>query len=180
MEHIIPITNGQGSINLVDATYAVTSNSLGYNNTSILPAEQEVTEGVTDYAFTIAATGNLTIHTSDDGTDAGVPIVGATFIRCDAEGNTYGNPITSDDDGVAIFSAVPFSEEENGPIVYYKQTGSDGVHVFDPELKNVKLSEEEVTVEIENAEATLRNITLTDANYTNLPLADGNVIFTSN
>ena len=42
---------------------------------------KKVTEGVTDYAFTIATTGNLTIHTSDDGTDAGVPIVGATFIR---------------------------------------------------------------------------------------------------
>lgn len=178
VEHIVPITNGKGSMEIVDATYTVTSTTVGYTDGSILPASQAVTAGVNDYAFTIAAAGTLTLHVSDDGTDAGVPIVGATFARCDAEGNTYGDAVTSDASGNAVLANVPFAAE-NAPAVYYKQTASDGQHEFDAELKNTTLTAETATVELANAAAASRNFTLTDANYANLPLADGNVILTA-
>src|SRR5574344_33978 len=126
-EHLVPITNGKGSIEIVDANYNISSTTVGYDDTTILPATQEVTAGVNEYAFTIAATGTLTIHVSDDGTDAGLPIVGASFIRCDADGNTYGDPIVSDDSGNVVFNHVPHAAE-GAPAIYYKQTASDGKH----------------------------------------------------
>lgn len=171
----VEITNGIGSLALVNGTYAVTSSTVGYDNATILPAEQEITEGVNDYSFTIAATGSLTLHVSDDGTDIGIPIVGAKFARCDAEGTTYGDEITSDDDGNAVFNAVPFAEE-GAPVVYYKQTGSDGSHDFDNTLQNTTLTAETTTVEVMNAEAATRNFNFTDATYSGLPIADGQII----
>lgn len=85
MQHIVPITNGKGSKELVDGIYTVTSSITGYNNSTITPSEQTITEGVSEYNFTISAIGTLTLHVSDDGTELEVPIVGATFIRCDSE-----------------------------------------------------------------------------------------------
>lgn len=150
--------------------------TLGYDNTSITPTEVEVVEGTDEYTFTIGATGTLTLHVSDDGTDIGVPVVGATFARCDAEGTVYGNPITTDADGNAVFNNVPFSAEENAPLIYYKQTASDGAHTFDNTLQNTTLAEETLTVEVTNAPATVRNFNLTDTNYSGLPIADGQII----
>jgi hypothetical protein len=178
MEHIVPITNGQGSLALVNGNYTITSTTGGYDDTTITPATQEITTDVNSYAFTIGATGTLTLHASDDGTEAGVPIVGATFVRCDASGNTHGDAITSDASGNAVFNHVPYAAE-NAPVVYYKQTASDGQHNYDAELLNTTLTAETVTVEITNAEATSRAFTLTDANYSGLPLADGNVVLTT-
>lgn len=174
-QQIIHITNGKGSKELSNGTYAVTSSTLGYDNTSITPTEQEVSDGVNEYNFTIAATGTLTIHVSDDGTDAGIPIVGAKFSRCDADGKVYGNEIVSNEEGNAIFSFVPFAEE-NAPAVYYKQTASDGNHNFDVELKNIVLTTETHTIEVSNVPATERSFNFTDINYENLPIADGQVI----
>lgn len=172
-EHNIPITNGKGSKELDNGTYTVVANVIGYNNDSIDPASQEITEGVNEYAFTIAATGTLTLHVSDDGSEIGIPIVGAEFYRCDSEGTTYGDPITSDDEGNAVFNFVPYSADGDAPVIYYKQTASDGEHTFNSDVQNTTLSEETATVEIANAEAATRDFTLTDANYSGLPIADG-------
>lgn len=177
-EHVVSITNGIGSKELDNGNYTVTASIVGYDNASIDPASQEVTEGVDDYSFTIAATGTLTLHVSDDGTDIGVPIIGATFYRCDSEGNTYGGPIESNEDGNAIFNNVPFAESD-APVIYYKQTLSDGEHTFDDTLQNITLTEETMTVEITNPEAAVRNFKLTDANYTDLPIADGTITLSS-
>lgn len=173
-QHVIPITNGKGTKEITNGTYDVTGEFTGYDNSSILPATQEISEGVNEYSFTIADTGKLTLHVTDDGTDVGVPIEGATFIRCDAEGNTYGNPVTSDVDGNAVFQHVPFAAD-SAPAVYYKQTASDGEHEFSDELRNTTLTEENVTVEIQNTDSTERTFTIIDANYENLPIADGNI-----
>lgn len=173
-QHVIPITNGKGTKELTNGTYNVIGEFTGYDNSSILPTTQEISEGVNAYSFTIAATGKLTLHITDDGTNVGVPVEGAIFIRCDAAGNTYGNPVTSDIDGNAVFEHVPFAAD-SAPAVYYKQTASDGEHEFSDELRNTTLTEETVTVEIQNADSTERTFTITDANYENLPIADGNI-----
>lgn len=175
-EKVIPITNGVGSVELVNGTYTVSSLTTGYDNTSILPAEVEVVEGTDTYSFTIAATGTLTLHVSDDGTDVGIPVVGAKFKRCDAEGTEYGDEITSDSDGNAVFNNVPYSEGETVPVVYYKQTASDLSHDFDSSLKDTTLTAETATIEVENTPATERNFNFTDANYSGLPIADGQII----
>lgn len=175
-QHTIPITNGVGSIELVNGSYTVASSTLGYDNTSIDPTTLEITENVNEYNFTIAATGTLTLHVSDDGTDIGIAVVGAKFARCDAEGNTYGEEITSDINGNAVFNYVPFSETEEAPTIYYKQTLSDGQHDFDTQLKNVALTTQTHIVEVANPDAATRNFNFTDANYSGLPIADGEII----
>ena len=174
-QHIIPITNGNGSKELVNGNYNVVANVSGYDNSTILPETQEITEGIDSYSFTIAATGTLTLHVSDDGTDIGVPIQGATFYRCDAEGNTYGNLIESDVDGNAVFENVPYLDGEEGPTIYFKQVSSDGEHEFNQDLQNTTLAQETKTVEISNPEAVARTFTLTDVNYANLPIENGEI-----
>lgn len=174
-QHVISITNGIGSKEIDNGTYTVVSNIAGYDNATIDPASQEITEGVDNYSFTIGASGTLTLHVSDDGTDIGIPIVGATFYRCDAEGNQYGDPIVSDDSGNAVFNNVPYSGEGNAPKIYFKQTESDGEHTFNSELQNTTLEEETKIVEIMNAVAAERTFNITDANYANLPISDGEI-----
>ena len=174
MGHLIPITNGKGSKELTSGTYNVVAEITGYNNDSIDPNTLDIEEGTNDYNLTIAASGTLTLHVSDDGTDIGVPIIGATFYRCDSEGNTYGEIITSNDEGNAIFNYVPYAEND-APTIYYKQITSDGEHNFDDTLQNTTMTTDTLTIEIENSPATERNFTVTDANYENLPITDGKI-----
>ncbi|MBP3635892.1 MAG: hypothetical protein J6J17_05545 [Bacilli bacterium] len=177
-EHLIPITNGKGSKELSNGNYTVSANVNGYDNSTILPLEQEITQDINEYSFTISAAGTLTLHVSDDGTDVGVPIEGAVFYRCDSSGATYGDPITTDVDGNAIFNFVPYSDT-NAPIIYFKQIQSDGEHDFNAELQNTTLDTETKTLEIMNQTAAERQINLTDANYSGLPIEEGNITLTA-
>lgn len=176
-EHIIPITNGKGSKEIIDGTYDVTADVDGYDNSTINPSNQIISNGIDTYNFTIAATGTLTLHVSDDGTTIGIPIIGAKFVRCDNVGNQYGTEIITDDQGNAVFNNVPYSAT-NTPVIYFKQLESDGEHTFDDALQSTELETTTKTVEIENPDANTRNFNLTDANYSGLPISDGNIILT--
>ena len=178
MAKTINITNGTGTGNLINGTYTVTSEVTGYNNTSILPTSLDVVAGTNSYAFTISATGTLTLHVTEDGTSTGTPIVGATFIRTDSAGNEYGNLITTDTNGDAVFNNVPFATT-GAPTIYYKQTASDGNHEFDSNVANITMTTDTQTIEIANPLGALRTITLMDANYANLPIGTGTIILTN-
>ena len=177
MEKSITITHGSGTSNLINDTYTVTSNVTGYDNTTIQPTSVDIVEGTDTYAFTIAADGTLTLHVTEDGTSAGTPIVGATFIRTDATGNEYGSVITTDTNGDAIFANVPF-DTKNAPTIYFKQTASDGDHEFSDAIQTTTMTTQTSTLEITNTQGATRTITLTDANYTNLPI-DGTLTLTN-
>ena len=172
MAKIINITDGQGSGSLINGSYTVTATAAGYEDSTINPSSVNVVEGTNTYQFTIAATGTLTLHVTEDGTTTGTPIVGATFVRTDSTGTEYGSSITTDTNGDAIFNNVPF-DATNAPIVYYKQTSSDGDHEFVSTVQQATLTESTSTIEIQNAPGATRTITLTDANYTNLPIELG-------
>ena len=172
--YVISIVSGTGSSDIATDEYTVTAVAAGYDTSSISPSTITITDEA-DYAFTIAATGTLTLHVSDDGTEAGTPIVGATFVRCDADGTPYGDPIPSDDSGNAVFNYVPYSDGGDAPIIYYKQTASDGEHDFATTLYNVTLSSEAGTEEIFNPPPSLKNINLTDAHYEGLPIAEAEI-----
>lgn len=172
MSKVININNGTGTGELINGTYTVTSTVTGYDNTSINPSSVTVEAGTNTYAFTISATGTLTLHVTEDGTTTGTPIVGATFIRTDSAGNEYGTAITSDTNGDAVFNNVPF-DATNAPLVYYKQTASDGDHEFDQTVQSTTLTTQTSTVEITNQPGATRTINLTDSNYTNLPIESG-------
>ena len=172
------INNGTGSANLINDTYSVTSDVNGYDNTSILPSSVSIVEGTNSYAFTISATGSLTLHVTEDGTTSGTPIVGATFVRTDASGNEYGSVITTDTNGNAVFNNVPFAET-GAPTIYYKQTASDGNHEFDNTVASTTMTTSTDTIEIQNVPGALRTITLTDVNYDNLPIDSGSLTLTN-
>lgn len=177
MAKVVSITNGTGTAELINDTYTVTADVTGYDNTSIDPSTLNVVEGTNTYAFTISATGTLTLHVTEDGTTTGTPIVGATFVRTDSTGTEYGTPITTDASGNAVFNNVPFAAT-GAPTIYYKQTASDGDHEFDSTVQNTTMTESTSTIEIINPVGATRTINLTDANYTNLPL-DGSMTLTN-
>jgi len=174
MAKIINITNGTGSSDILNGTYTVTSDVNGYDNLSINPSDVTIESGVNSYSFTISATGTLTLHVTEDGTSSGTPIVGATFYRTDSAGTEYGNVITTDSNGDAIFNNVPFSES-NAPTIYYKQTASDGNHEFIDTVQSTTLTTSTSTIQMQNALGELRTITLTDANYNDLPIESGTI-----
>ena len=170
----VTITNGEGSVQLSDGDFAATAEVKGYDNNSLQPASIKVTAGVTVYNFTIASTGTLTLHVSEDGTTTGTPVPGAVFKRCDKDGNAFGTEVTTDSTGNATFSNVPWSAD--GDVnVYYKQTATAEGHVFDNTLKTIALTEQTKTVEIQNKPLVTREIKLTDANYEGLPIETGTI-----
>ena len=178
MAKIINITDGQGTGSLINGSYTVTATSTGYDNTTINPSSVNVVEGTNTYQFTIAATGTLTLHVTEDGTSTGTPIVGATFIRTDSTGNTYGSAITTDSNGDAVFNNVPY-DSTNAPTIYYKQTASDGDHEFSDLVQSTTLTTSTETIEIQNTPGATRTITLTDANYSNLPIGTATLTLTN-
>lgn len=178
MAKIVDITNGTGTVELINDTYTVTAEVTGYDNSTINPSSITVDASTNTYAFTISGTGTLTLHVTDTGTTAGTPIVGATFIRTDSAGTEYGSVITTDAQGNAVFNNVPFAET-GAPLVYYKQTASDGDHEFDQAVQSTSLTTQTSTVEIINAPGATRTINLTDANYDNLPIETASLTLTN-
>lgn len=167
----IPITNGKGSKELINGNYNVTAEINGYDNSSLDPTQITIDDATQEFKFTIAANGTLTLNVLDE-ESVGIPIENASFYRCDSSGNAYGDVITSDVDGNAVFNNVPFSADGN-IVVYYKQVDSDGSHTFDDTLKQIVLTEETTTVEVVNPEAELKTFIITDKNYADLPVSDG-------
>lgn len=172
------ITNGTGTAEIINDTYAVTAAVTGYDNTTINPNSITVDAATNNYAFTIAAAGTLTLHVSEDGTVSGTPIVGATFVRTDSTGTEYGTAITSDANGDAVFNNVPYADS-GAPMIYYKQTASDGNHEFDNTVQSTTMTVSTSTVEIQNTVGATRTINLTDTNYTNLPIDSATITFTN-
>lgn len=175
--YVINIVDGVGSQRILNGSYTVTSNTTGYDNASIDPGSQIISSGVDTYSFTVAATGTLTLHVTEEGNAGGTPVENATFVRCDSVGTAYGSPITSDSSGNAVFSFVPFAAS-NAPTIYYRQTASAGDHEFDASLQTLNMTSSTDTVEVANPLAAMRTINLSDANYIGLPIEAGELTFT--
>ena len=178
--HTIPITNGKGSIELVAGIYNATAIAGGYDASTLNPKSVTIIDGTDTYAFTISAKGILTLHVTDTGDpNTGVQIVGAKFIRTDSTGTIVGNEIITNDNGDAVFNNVPFAES-GSTAIYYKQISSDGGHTFDDTVKSIIMTEETETVQITNPPAPVRNFTLMDASFPNIPIIDGQILLQDN
>ena len=178
--HTIPITNGKGSIELVNGVYNATAVVGGYDSSTLDPKQITIIEGTNDYAFTISAKGVLTLHVTDSGDKVtGVQIIGAKFVRTDSTGTINGVEAVTDSDGNAIFRNVPFAPSGSTEI-YYKQITSDGGHTFDDTVKSIIMTTSTETVEIANPAAPVRNIMLTDASFPNISIKDGQIILADN
>ena len=178
--HTIPITNGKGSIELVAGIYNATAIAGGYDASTLNPKSVTIIDGTDTYAFTISAKGILTLHVTDTGDpNTGIQIVGAKFIRTDSTGTIVGNEIITNDDGDAVFNNVPFAET-GSTAIYYKQISSDGGHTFDDTVKSITMTEETETVQITNPPAPVRNFTLMDESFPNIPIIDGQILLQDN
>lgn len=173
----IEILNGKGEEAIENGSYTASLEATGYDTASLDPTAVTIVDGTNEYDFTVAAAGTLTLHVTETGTTEGTPIVGATFYRTDAEGNTYGSAITTNANGEAVFSNVPYAAT-GAPTVYYKQTASDGSHGFSEEVASATLTDATLTVEVMNPAN--RTINLTDANYTNLPVGSATITLAEN
>lgn len=173
--HTIPITNGKGSIELVNGNYKATVVANGYDASTLNPQEISIVEGTNNYTFTVSGNGTLTLHVTDTGEKvSGIQVVGAKFIITDETGTTQGKEAITNQDGNALFENVPYYETDS-PVIYYKQISSDGAHTFDDNVKSVIMNEQNITVEIENPTAPERNITLTDASYPSIVIKDAQI-----
>lgn len=170
----ISFTDGVGYEKVANGDYDVTAQVSGYDNSSITPPTISVKAGVLEYDFKIAASGNLTLHVTEEGTAAGTAVQGATFVRCDSTGTAYGSTITTDATGNAVMPYVPYGDELL--VVYYKQTGSATDHEYDPEVKQISLSTSAETVEIANPAQIERTFNVTDLHYEGLKIPSGNLI----
>lgn len=175
--YVINIIDGEGTGRILNGSYTVTSNTTGYDNASIDPASQVISAGNNNYSFTVAATGTLTLHVTQEGTAGGTPVENSTFVRCDSAGTAYGSPISSDSEGNAEFPFVPFAATD-APTIYYRQTASAVDHEFDGALKTINMTSSTATVEVENPLAAERTMTLLDAHYSGLPIELGELTFT--
>ena len=174
--HTIPITNGKGSIELVTGTYNAQAVAGGYDASTLNPKSVTVIDGTDTYAFTISAKGTLTLHVTDTGDpNTGIQIVGAKFIRTNSIGTIVGNEITTNENGDAVFNNVPFALT-GSTAIYYKQISGDGGHTFDDDVKSITMTEASETVQITNPPAPVRNFTLMDASFPNIPIIDGQII----
>lgn len=166
---IVNINNGYGTKEIPNGEYSVTAEATGYDNQTLTPSSVTITDETETYEFKLSATGNLIMHVTEEGTQDGTPVVGATFYRCDSTGTTYGEAITTDSQGIATLPNLPYAQT-NAPTVYYKQTTTDDSHNFDETLKSITLTEITTTIQIQNAKAITKTILLSDTNYDGLKI----------
>lgn len=168
-QYPVTITNGTGSGNLPAGQYTVTSNVTGYSNISLDPNTFTATTSTGSRAFTIAATGTLTLNVNETGASGGTPITGGTFIRCNQAGTVnYGTAKTVSALGVCTFDYVPYGDGTTPYAVYVKQLTSDSTHSIFSGVITANMSAQTQSQYVQNTPAAEQSFTFTDANYSGL------------
>lgn len=169
-QYVVTITNGQGLQNLPIGEYNVTADIFGYSG--VLDPSTFTATGVEgSEAFTLAATGTLTLNVNDTGAEGGTPITAGSFIRCNVDGSTsYGTAKTVSAQGVCEFPFVPFGTSGSPATFYIKQLTSDAEHNIDPNVITVAMEAETQSLYVANPEIAEQTFTLEDANYAGLVL----------
>ncbi|MBO4823460.1 MAG: hypothetical protein J5580_02735 [Clostridia bacterium] len=177
------ITNGVGSESMEPGTYTVTATyAPGYDLTTLAPTSYTVTSDSQTGAFTLSANGTLTITFNETGATGGTPITAGTVVMTDATGETqYGPVVNIDANGVAIFDNVPYGSTQSAYTLYFKQLTSDASHNVYPNVFAVGMGGQTQSEYILNTPKMVeQNFTLTDANYTGMPIENANLNFTAN
>ena len=179
----VTITNGTGSETMNKGSYSVSAiYAPGYDMTSLSPTNYTVESSGQTGAFTLSATGTLTITFNETGAEGGTPITSGTVVMTDSTGQTqYGPVIEIDSNGVATFNNVPYGSAQSAYTLYFKQLSSDENHDVYPDVFAVGMGDQtQVEYIINTPKAVSQNFTLTDANYTNLPVYNAVLSFENN
>ncbi len=176
-QYVVTITNGTGSEFLPTGNYDVTASVAGYDG-ALDPTTFAATALGTAQAFTLAATGTLTLTVNDTGDSGGTPITSGTFIRCSQDGLTeYGTAKTIDGSGTCIFDHVPFGESGTPYTFYIKQLTSDAAHNIHADVIAIDMEGVTQAEYVHNPPAAEQTFTFADENYSGLTLS-GTLTFT--
>ncbi len=175
----VTITNGTGSQVMQKGAYSVTATANGYDESTLTPQTYTATESAGSQAFTLSANGTLTINVNETGAAGGTPITSGTIVMTDATGTEeYGQPVTIDANGDAVFENVPYGTAAEPFRLYFKQlTTADGYNIFEGVI-SVSMTAQTQTEYVQNTAAAEQTFTLRDANY-DLPIS-GTLEFTGN
>ena len=172
-DYNVTIINGSGSQTMEIGDYAVSATyAPGYDMSSITPTTFTATPQGATGNFTISASGTLTIIFNETGEQGGNPITSGTVVMTNATGEVqYGEVAQIDSNGTAVFNNVPYGSEQAAYTLYFKQLTSDENHDVYENVFAVGMGGETQTEYILNSlKSVLQNFTLTDANYSGLPV----------
>lgn len=179
----VTIINGRGSQTMETGQYSVSAiYAPGYDMTTLSPTSYSATSTSSTGTFTISATGTLTIVFNETGAEGGTPITSGTVVMTDSTGTTqYGPIIDIDSTGTATFNNVPFGSEQAAYTLYFKQLTSDENHNIYQTVFAVGMgSSTQAEYILNTPKSVLHSFTLTDANYTNLPVYNAVLQFENN
>ncbi len=173
----VTITNGSGSQAMQKGTYDVTAEAQGYDVSTLSPKTFTATEAESTQAFTLSANGTLTFNVNETGAAGGTPITSGSLVMTDAMGATeYGQPVTIDASGNAVFENVPYGTTTEPFQLYFKQLSTDENHNIFEGVISVSMTAQTQTEYVQNSPNALQTFSLTDENY-GMPI-DGSLIFT--
>lgn len=173
----VNIVNGEGSANMKKGVYTVTVVANGYEATTLNPATYTAGETAGSGAFTVSANGHLTLVFNETGAEGGANVTAGSVVMTDQTGNqTYGSAVTIDANGQAEFPNVPYNAQTPYAL-YFKQTATDDGHNVFEGVIAVNMSAQTQTEYVVNTPIALQTITLTDANYQGLPVANATMQF---
>ena len=174
----VQITIGSGSENMKKGAYSVTVSAAGYDATSLSPTSYTATESAGSGSFTVSADGVLTLVFNETGAQGGTPVTGGSVVMTDSTGSTeYGSAVTIDATGQAVFNNVPYIDG-TGYQLYFVQKSSDDSHNVYSGVISVSMETATQTQYVLNSPIAAQSFTLTDANYSGLPVADATLVFT--
>ncbi|MCQ2381807.1 MAG: hypothetical protein MJ054_00705 [Clostridia bacterium] len=179
----VTITDGTGSATMELGNYTVSATSApGYDTSTLSPTSFTVSRPSQPGAFTLTANGTLTIIFNETGAAGGTPITSGTVVMTDSTGTTeYGSAVNIDSNGNAVFNNVPYGSAATGYQLYFKQLTSDDDHEIESNVISVNMVGQTQTEYVQNAAKPVeQSVTLTDANYANLPIQNATLDFTSN
>ena len=178
----VTITNGQGSASMKAGTYTVTATQAnGYDLTSLSPTSYTAGQSEGSGAFTLSASGTLTFVVNETGASGGTPVTSGSIVMTDQAGTTqYGNPVTISSTGEAVFNNVPYGTGDKPFTLYFKQLTTDENHNIIESVIVVGMGSETQTEYLQNTPIATQNFTLTDANYSGLPISDATLNFEEN
>ena len=179
----ITIVDGTGSGTMNAGTYSASAiYAPGYNMETLSPTTLTVGTTTETKAFTLSASGTLTITFNETGEAGGTPITSGTVVMTDPTGQTqYGQAVEIDSNGTATFSNVPYGSEQSSYTLYFKQLTSDENHNIYPDVFAVGMgAQTQQEYVINTPKSILQNFSLTDANYTGLPVYNATLRFENN
>ncbi len=181
-EYNVTITNGQGSKEMKAGTYSAQAISApGYDLTTLSPTSITVNSTSQTHAFTLSASGTLTLIFNETGAAGGKPITSGSVVMTNQDGTIeYGSPVSINSVGTAIFENVPYGSSEAPFTLYFKQLATDDYHNIYTNVITVSMSGQTQTNYVQNTPIAEQNFTLTDANYPNLPIPNATLNFETN